>query len=373
MQKSVELSKILEDVSYIISSKLRDALTPVIETQNSTESVILNLPFVQNIVSENRTLKFKNAELETKLAILREKYKQLFLKQVSEITVPAISKSHLKNENNINLEIEEFNINRKDYPDSNIEQEIIRLNKDELLSNDDSNSDSEISENDEHTLQNELNFYLTNNPVLCNKAINNYKRYYNLNNVPSIETVFNSTAGIRGWGEASLNVEEKKIEVIKIQDNTTVDEDDEDDEEEEDEEEEKEEVIEEEEEKEEKEEKEEVIEEEEEKEEVIEEEEEEEVVEEEEEEEEEEVVEEEEEEEVEEEEEEEEKEEDEEEEEEEVVEEEDEEELEVEEIMIKGKMFYTDSSIFGDIYRAGEDGDIEEVVGKFEKSVAIFY
>jgi hypothetical protein len=372
MQKSVELSKILEDVSYIISSKLRDALTPVIETQNSTESVILNLPFVQNIVSENRTLKFKNAELETKLAILREKYKQLFLKQVSEITVPAISKSHLKNENNINLEIEEFNINRKDYPDSNIEQEIIRLNKDELLSNDDSNSDSESSENDEHTLQNELNFYLTNNPVLCNKAINNYKRYYNLNNVPSIETVFNSTAGIRGWGEASLNVEEKKIEVIKIQDNTTVDEDDE--EEEEVEEEEKEQVIEEEEEKEEvieEEEEEEVVDEddeddEEEEDEEVEEEEEEEVVEEEDEEV-EEVVEEEVEEEV--------------EEvveevvEEEVVEEEDEEEeeLEVEEIMIKGKMFYTDSSIFGDIYRAGEDGDIEEVVGKFQKSVAIFY
>jgi hypothetical protein len=50
-----------------------------------------------------------------------------------------------------------------------------------------------------------------------------------------------------------------------------------------------------------------------------------------------------------------------------------EDELEVEEIMIKGKLYYTSSSVNGDIYRVGEDGDVEEIVGKFKKSKAIFF
>ena len=57
MQSSVEISKLVEDVSYIISSKLKDALSPVIEIQSNTESAILNLPFIQKIVNENRSLK----------------------------------------------------------------------------------------------------------------------------------------------------------------------------------------------------------------------------------------------------------------------------------------------------------------------------
>ena len=52
---------------------------------------------------------------------------------------------------------------------------------------------------------------------------------------------------------------------------------------------------------------------------------------------------------------------------------EEEDELEVEEVMIKGKMYYTDSHLNGDIYRVGDDGDIEDIVGKFEKSQAIFF
>jgi hypothetical protein len=41
--------------------------------------------------------------------------------------------------------------------------------------------------------------------------------------------------------------------------------------------------------------------------------------------------------------------------------------------MIKGKLYYTSSSVDGDIYRVGEDGDVEEIVGKFKKSKAIFF
>jgi len=41
--------------------------------------------------------------------------------------------------------------------------------------------------------------------------------------------------------------------------------------------------------------------------------------------------------------------------------------------MIKGKMYYTDSHLNGDIYRVGDDGDIEDIVGKFENSQAIFF
>ena len=87
MQNSVEISKIVDDVSYIISSKLRDALMPVVQSQNTTESAILNLPFVQKIANENRELKIKNAELETKLAIVRENYKRLFLSKVADDVV----------------------------------------------------------------------------------------------------------------------------------------------------------------------------------------------------------------------------------------------------------------------------------------------
>ena len=41
--------------------------------------------------------------------------------------------------------------------------------------------------------------------------------------------------------------------------------------------------------------------------------------------------------------------------------------------MIKGAMYYTDSPSNGDIYRVGEDGDIEDIVGKFKNNKAIFY
>ena len=399
MQKSVEISKIVEDVSYIISSKLRDALMPVVENQMNTESAILNLPFIQKILNENRALKMKNAELETKLAVVRENYKRLFLS--NEGTTP---KTHTsisnENEHNINLEIEEFHINKQDYASiSNIEKEIMELNKDELES---VHSDTEYQfgssededDDDEDEEKNKLNFFMTNNPELCKNAIFNYKTFHRMQTTPSLEDVFNSAAGIRGWGSTTLHVNNETLQgdtvgVVKVDEEAEEDEEEEDEEEEEEEAEEEEaQEDEEEEEAEEDEEEEEAEEEEEEEEEEAEEEVEEKVEEAQEEEEEEEAQEEEEEEvEVEEEAEEEVEEKVEEaqeekveeaqeevEQEEEVEESEDEdEELEVEEIMIKGKMFYTDSPSNGDIYRVGEDGDIEDVVGKFNKSVAIFY
>jgi len=137
MQSSVEISKLVEDVSYIISSKLKDALSPVIEIQSNTESAILNLPFIQKIVNENRSLKIKNAELETKLALVRENYKRLFLSKVSNEVNTTTSV-----ENNINLEIEECNTKNDFDSISKIEQEIIELNKEEF----DSFEESELEE-----------------------------------------------------------------------------------------------------------------------------------------------------------------------------------------------------------------------------------
>ena len=329
MQSSIEISKLIEDVSYVISSKLKDALNPVIETQNSTEIAILNLPFIQKIVNENRSLKLKNSELETKLALVRENYKRLFLSKVS-------NQASAKVENNINLEIEEMNINKSDFDSiSKIEEEIMELNKDEFDSLEDSDvepfpsSEPDSEDEDEDEKLKELQFIITSEPEMCQRAIKNYKTFYKMQSIPSIQDVFNSAAGIMGWGNANLN-NKKDYENVR-----------------------KEEQVEK------KVEKEEEVEEEEEEEEEVEEVEEAEVEEEEAEEEEAE----EEEEEV-------------EEEEEEVDENEDseeEDELEVEEVMIKGKMYYTDSHLNGDIYRVGDDGDIEDIVGKFEKSQAIFF
>ena len=136
MQSSEELTKIVDDVSYIISSKLKDALIPVIQKQSSTESTILNLPFVQKIVNENRALKIKNAELETKIAVVRENYKRLFLSKVS-------SEATNSNENNIEFRNrKEYNVSKVDYDSiSKIEEEIIELNKEEFESLDESNDD----------------------------------------------------------------------------------------------------------------------------------------------------------------------------------------------------------------------------------------
>ena len=313
MQSSIEISKLIEDVSYVISRKLKDALNPVIETQNSTEIAILNLPFIQKIVHENRSLKLKNSELETKLALVRENYKRLFLSKVSNQTSAKV-------ENNINLEIEEMNINKSDFDSiSKIEEEIMELNKDEFDSLEDSDIEpfpsSEPDSEDEHEDKKlkELQFIISSEPEMCKRAIKNYKTFYKMQSIPSIQDVFNSAAGIIGWGNANLN---NKKDYKNIQ---------------------KEEQVEKKVEKEEEVEEEEV---EEEEEEVQEEEAEEEEVEEEEEE-----------------------------------EETDEEvdELEVEEVMIKGKMYYTDSHLNGDIYRVGNDGDIEDIVGRFEKSQAIFF
>ena len=293
MQSSVEISKLVEDVSYIISSKLKDALSPVIENQSNTESAILNLPFIQKIVNENRSLKIKNAELETKLALVRENYKRLFLSKVSnEVNTTTV-------ENNINLEIEECNIKNDFDSISKIEQEIIELNKEEF----DSLEESELEESSEPDTDNdeekyeELQHLMEKEAELCNRAVENYKIFYKMQTIPSIEDVFNSTAGIRGWGSAVLSQKnnDEKQEVAEKK-------------------------VEQEDEQEEVEEKEQEVEEEQEAEEDSE-----------------------------------------------------DDELEVEEIMIKGKMYYTDSHLNGDIYRVGDDGDIEDIVGKFENSQAIFF
>lgn len=396
MQSSEELSKIVDDVSYIISSKLKDALIPVIQKQSNTETAILNLPFIQKIVNENRVLKIKNAELETKLAVVRENYKRLFLSKVS-------NEATCSTENNINLEIEEYNVNKKDYDSiSKIEQEIIELNKEELDSLEDSDmelsqsqseqDDDEVEDEEQDEKSNELLDIIKNQPELCKKAIENYKLFYKMQTTPSLEDVFNSAAGIKGWGIATINKSKELEEESQKQEQE--DDEEEQQEEEEEQQEEEEEQKEEEEKQEDDEEEEEEDEEEEEQEEENEEEqqqddddeekeeeeqqqeeevEEEQEDDEEEDEEEEEVEEEEVNEEQDEDEDEEEEEEDEEEQEDDEEEDEDEDELEVEEIMIKGKMYYTDSNINGDIYRVGEDGDIEEIVGKFEKSQAIFF
>ena len=213
MQSSVEISKLVEDVSYIISSKLKDALSPVIENQSNTESAILNLPFIQKIVNENRLLKIKNAELETKLALVRENYKRLFLSKVSnEVNTTSV-------ENNINLEIEECNIKNDFDSISKIEQEIIELNKEEF----DSLEESELEESSEPDTENdedsykELQHLMEKEPELCNRAVENYKIFYKMQTIPSIEDVFNSTAGIRGWGSAVLSQKNKdeKQEVVE--------------------------------------------------------------------------------------------------------------------------------------------------------------
>ena len=357
MQSSVEISKLVEDVSYIISSKLKDALSPVIENQSNTESAILNLPFIQKIVNENRSLKIKNAELETKLALVRENYKRLFLSKVSNEVNTTTSV-----ENNINLEIEECN-NKNDFDSiSKIEQEIIELNKEEF----DSLEESELEESSEPDTDNdeekyeELQHLMEKEADLCNRAVENYKIFYKMQTIPSIEDVFNSTAGIRGWGSAVLsqknNDEKQEVAEKKVEQEDEQEEEEEQEEKEQDEVEEKEE-DEEEQDEEEQEEVEEKEEEEQEVEKEQDEEEQDEVEENEQEEEEQDEVEENEQEEK----------------EQEVEEDSEDDELEVEEIMIKGKMYYTDSHLNGDIYRVGDDGDIEDIVGKFENSQAIFF
>ena len=303
MQSSVEISKLVEDVSYIISSKLRDALCPVIETQSNTESVILNLPFIQKIVNENRSLKIKNAELETKLALVRENYKRLFLSKVSNEVNTTTSV-----ENNINLEIEECNIKNDFDSISKIEQEIIELNKEEFDSLEESEleeSSESDTENDEYSYK-ELQHLMEKEPELCNRAVENYKIFYKMQTIPSIEDVFNSTAGIRGWGSSVLSQKNDCEKQRVVDEKEEVDEQEQEEEQEEEEEEDQEEEEEQEEEQEE-------------------------------------------------------------------VEDSEDDELEVEEIMIKGKMYYTDSHLNGDIYRVGDDGDIEDIVGKFENSQAIFF
>ena len=52
--------------------------------------------------------------------------------------------------------------------------------------------------------------------------------------------------------------------------------------------------------------------------------------------------------------------------------EEEEEDVEVEEIMIKGKKYCTDSKIDGDIYNLDQNGDPDEIVGQFKNGKAIF-
>ena len=372
MQSSVEISKLVEDVSYIISSKLKDALSPVIENQSNTESAILNLPFIQKIVNENRSLKIKNAELETKLALVRENYKRLFLSKVSNEVNTTTSV-----ENNINLEIEECNIKNDFDSISKIEQEIIELNKEEF----DSLEESELEESSESDTDNdeekyeELQHLMEKEADLCNRAVENYKIFYKMQTIPSIEDVFNSTAGIRGWGSAVLSqknndekqeVAEKKVEQEEEQEEEEQEEEEEQDVEENEQEVEEEQDVEEneqeedEQEEDEQEEEEQDVEENEQEVEEKEQEEQEQVEEEkEQEEQEQEQVEEEKEQEV--------------EEEQEVEDDSEDDELEVEEIMIKGKMYYTDSHLNGDIYRVGDDGDIEDIVGKFENSQAIFF
>ena len=312
MASSKDISKIVDDVGYIITNKLKDVLLPIVESRTSTETAILNIPFVQDIMNENRKLKIQVAELETKLAIVRENYKREFL---SKLNAQYDATLKQPSDNNINLEIKEVNIHKKDYDVSEIEKEIIELNKDEMESivtsdddldcenltddmesqsiPDDCSTRTEAVSEDEAVSENEEKFkemqhFIENEPLLCKKAVENYRLYYNMNDSPSVETVYNSSAGLKAWSESTLCLT-KENQKIEDEPEEEEDEPEEEDEDEED------------------------------------------------------------------------------------KEEEEEDELEVEEIMIKGKLYYTSSSVDGDIYRVGEDGDVEEIVGKFKKSKAIFF
>ena len=131
MASSKDIYKIVDDVGYIITNKLKDVLLPIVEGRTSTETAILNIPFVQDIMNENRKLKIQVAELETKLAIVRENYKMEFLSKLNARYDATLKQP---SDNNINLEIKEVNIHKKDYDVSEIEKEIIELNKDEMES-----------------------------------------------------------------------------------------------------------------------------------------------------------------------------------------------------------------------------------------------
>ena len=230
MASSKDISKIVDDVGYIITNKLKDVLLPIVESRTSTETAILNIPFVQDIMNENRKLKIQVAELETKLAIVRENYKREFLSKLNAQYDATLKKP---SDNNINLEIKEVNIHKKDYDVSEIEKEIIELNKDEMDSivnsddgleyenlTDDMESQSipddcstrteEVSENEEKFK--EMQHFIENEPLLCKKAVENYRLYYNMNDSPSVETVYNSSAGLKGWSEATLNLSKEKQE-----------------------------------------------------------------------------------------------------------------------------------------------------------------
>lgn len=380
MASSKDISKIVDDVGYIITNKLKDVLLPIVESRTSTETAILNIPFVQDIMNENRKLKIQVAELETKLAIVRENYKREFL---SKLNAQYDATLKQPSDNNINLEIKEVNIHKKDYDVSEIEKEIIELNKDEMESivtsdddldcenlTDDMESQSipddcstrteAVSENEEKFK--EMQHFIENEPLLCKKAVENYRLYYNMNDSPSVETVYNSSAGLKAWSESTLCLNKENQEIKDEQEQEDEEDESEEEEQDEDEDEEVDDQDEDEDEDDEDEGEEEETEQEDEEKEEEDEPEEEDNEEEGEQEHKEKV----------------EKEDEEEEPEEEAEEEDNEEEgeddeLEVEEIMIKGKLYYTSSSVDGDIYRVGEDGDVEEIVGKFKKSKAIFF
>ena len=87
MASSKDISKIVDDVGYIITNKLKDVLLPIVESRTSTETAILNIPFVQDIMNENRKLKIQVAELETKLAIVNGVSSKYNLQRISPLVV----------------------------------------------------------------------------------------------------------------------------------------------------------------------------------------------------------------------------------------------------------------------------------------------
>ena len=423
--KNIDVNEVVEEITVVLSQHLNRVIKSITNEQNNNINenikILQTLPLVQNLQKENK-------ELTEKLNALQEKYKNTLEELISLKNETTICK-------NVTMEISELaqNVIKTNIKDILTPLQIpslndwnINMSDDEdyadtfnKLSEEDKNKDATEDEKDA-AIQNYKNFY-KNHELMGLNALS----YSDL-----LKQVMESSAGIKGWSGAvpeELSAEnarededdEKKLINDAIAEYEEGEEDDEEEEDEDDEEEKEEEKEEEDDEDDEEEEEEEDDEEEEEEEddeddeEEKEEEKEEEVEEEKEEEDDEEEEEEEDDEDDEEEKEEEKEEEAEEEKEEDADEEEDDEEgsnstadntihktillaqnageyatidtaseeeeedddsdeIELEELLIKDKLYYTDNKQNGDIYECLSDGEIGDIIGNLENGAVFF-
>ena len=75
-QNEIDISPMIKDINNVLKGHLTNLLGPIISEKNAIQGVLLNMPYVRKLKTENELLKVRIIQLKAELEATKKYYAQ---------------------------------------------------------------------------------------------------------------------------------------------------------------------------------------------------------------------------------------------------------------------------------------------------------